>query len=479
MPVSHPDLANVVRQPGGTTRRIIRTAWLLPGSIALGFALLFAALFRDRLIPAPTVTVSPALAIASSTTTPAPDEHPANQTPPQTSASNRQLFQASGWIEPDPLPVKLSSLTDGFIDEVHVLDGAKVKKGELVATLIDTDARLARDAAAPAVAKQEARLGGGVSNRSAARHKQAAERAGLEAAEADASEAADKLGRLERATSGAVPEAERISAQLEHSRRQAGLRLRQAMIDQTSEELKALAHEAAAVRARIAGARAALAQAELNLARTRIESPIDGRVLRLVAVPGQKKMVAGDDPDSSTIAILYDPAKLQARVDVPLADAAGLVIGGAVEVRCNLLPDLPFRGTVTRIGGEADLQRNTLQAKVALENPGDLLRPEMLCRAAFFATPAAPARDGAPAAVPMAPAGGGLAVFVPEDAIRESAVWVCDPETGRVARRAVMAAAEQRKDYRRLESGLLPGELVVRNPTGLSEGMRVRPNRVP
>ena len=52
------------------------------------------------------------------------------------------LFQASGWIEPDPFPVRVTSLYSGVVKEVHVLEGQKIKKGEVIATLIDEDARL-------------------------------------------------------------------------------------------------------------------------------------------------------------------------------------------------------------------------------------------------------------------------------------------------------------------------------------------------
>ena len=41
---------------------------------------------------------------------------------------------------------------------------------------------------------------------------------------------------------------------------------------------------------------------------------------------------------------------------------------------------------MTRIVGEADLQRNTLQAKVRVEDPDHRLRPDMLCRAEFLAS---------------------------------------------------------------------------------------------
>jgi len=52
------------------------------------------------------------------------------------------LFQASGWIEPDPFPIRVTSLYSGVVKEVHVLEGQQIKKGEVIATLIDEDARL-------------------------------------------------------------------------------------------------------------------------------------------------------------------------------------------------------------------------------------------------------------------------------------------------------------------------------------------------
>jgi HlyD family secretion protein len=479
---SRPDLTNLVRQPAAPRIAKRRATWLLPAAILGGFAILFLLLFRDRLIPARTVEVAKALAIAA----PAPSGTSATQSPsstaPGAATSGRLMFQASGWLEPDPLPVKVTALTDGFIASVHVLEGASVKEGELIATLIDTDARLARDAAAADLAMREAELAGLANSAKATEHKLAAERAGLVAAEADAEEAADRLARLDRTHGNAVPETERITARLDNSRRQAGVRVRQALIEQGGEELGGIRQETAAMAARVAADKAKLAQAELDLARTRITAPFTGRVLRLLAVPGQKKMAIMDDVDSSTVAVLYDPAKLQARVDVPLADAAGLTIGGPVRIRCNLLPDRPFEGVVTRINGEADLQRNTLQAKVRILNPADQLRPEMLCRAEFLEPSAAPPAPGVPGTVPgsnQPAATGQIAVFVPESAIAGSEVWVCDPETSRVSARAIVATAESRDGYRRLDSGVRPGEWIVRNPAGLREGQRVNPVQVP
>ncbi len=99
-----------------------------------------------------------------------------------------------------------------------------------------------------------------------------------------------------------------------------------------------------------------------------------------------------DDPDSATIAVLFETGKLQARVDVPLADARQLAPGQAAIITSDFLPNTEFRGIVSRIVGTADLQRNTLQAKVRVIDPDPRLRPEMLCRVKFLQTAAATAR---------------------------------------------------------------------------------------
>ena len=52
------------------------------------------------------------------------------------------LFQASGWIEPDPFAIRIPSLLDGVVNDLLILEGQPVAKGQVVATLIDEDANL-------------------------------------------------------------------------------------------------------------------------------------------------------------------------------------------------------------------------------------------------------------------------------------------------------------------------------------------------
>ena len=453
------DLAALVGKSTTPTAKSRLAVWLLPIAVLGGFVALFAVLFHDQWMPAPKVEVAVAIAVETENATSPPG--------PPAAITGRLMFQASGWIEPDPLPIKATALTDGVVDQVHILEGAAVRKGDLLATLIEIDARLDRDAMRRDLEMKRAEFDAHCTGTQIAIRRMEAEQAGLTADQADAEEAADRLARLTSLPPRAVPEGERFAALQENARRQAALAVREASIAGIAEEMNRIAYEIVALQAGLGAAEIALAKADLALERTRITAPIDGRILRLLAAPGQKKMIGMDEEDSATIAILYDPARLQVRVDVPLADAAGLGVGQRANIRCSLLPDRVFRGEVPRITGEAHLQRNTLQAKVRIEDPDEKLRPEMLCRVEFL-------ESAVTGSTPTASRSSALAVFIPEAALLGETAWICDPETLRVSRRAIMASADSRDGLRRIDDGILPGEWVVLAPAGLKENQRVK-----
>lgn len=432
--------------------------WILPLGLLLGFLLIFALLFRDRLIPAKEVDVFSAVGIEESIKNPTPKK--------STNVAGKLMFQASGWIEPDPLPIKATALTDGIVDSVNVLQGELVKKGDLIATLIRVDSRLERDAMAAKLAEMKADFDAHCVKTQLALQRMEVEKAGLAIAEADAEEVNDKLRRYERLNKGAISEDDMLAIRLDQKRRLAEVDAAKAKIAGIAQELNQIAFEILAIQSKIKEAEIELEKAELAHARTEIKAPVDGRVLALKAAPGQKKMVGMDDEDSSTIAILYDPGHLQVRVDVPLADAAGLSVGQRAKIRSNLLPDQVFEGEVTRIEGAADLQRNTLQAKVRIENPSEKLRPEMLSRVEFFET-TIPTTDAVVEST-------GIAVYVPKAAIQDNQVWICDPDTKRAERRAVNPGAT--KDGMVMVPEVRPGEWVVTKPLDLKIGQRLNPN---
>ena len=79
-------------------------------------------------------------------------------------------------------------------------------------------------------------------------------------------------------------------------------------------------------------------KAELDLNRTEIISSAKGRVLKLFASPGKRLMQQMDMPEASTAITLYNEERLQARIDVPIADVSKLLEGQKVEITCSMLP---------------------------------------------------------------------------------------------------------------------------------------------
>lgn len=455
-------LDSLTRAPEAAAHRHRFPAWLVPAGIALGFALMFLALFRDRILPAPAVEVAVVLATPHDSPAEPADGKPVFPTdgPP--------LFQASGWVEPDPLPIKATALVDGVIDQVHVLEGERVEKGRELATLIQDDTRLALEAARETLRIREAERAAHAEAIESAKRSVAAARADADAAAALVVETADRTRRFDGLAAGVIAETERVASRSAHRRAEAGETAALAAIERAEAEVNRLVAQLAVMENSITAAKVTVRQAELAFARTRIVAPVDGRVLRLLAAPGQKKMLGMDDPDSATVAILYQPNRLQVRVDVPLADAAGLQIGQQARIRCSLLPDTVFHGEVTRITGEADLQRNTLQAKVRIVDPSEQLRPEMLCRVEFLGAARAP---GAPQADAVA----SLVTWIPEAALDGGAAWVCDTDSRRAERRPVTTGGETRDGFIRIDHGLRPGERVVISPAGLRDGQRLNP----
>lgn len=449
---------------------------MIPTGIALGFALLFLALYRDRILPAKDVKVAVALSTRAESTTGNAEENPEpdSKERPRELWNGPMAFQASGWIEPDPLPIKATALASGVIDQVHVLEGESVTKNQPLATLIQEDYQLELEEAKSALKVREATFKAHHQVVEAVKIQVLAAKARLEAAKSKVAETSDRVKRIADLPKGAIAETDLIAIQTDHQNALAAEHTAEAMVKETEANVLQHLGQTEVLKNEVNVAKVKLDKAQLAMDRTIIKSPIDGRILRLNSAPGQKKMLAMDDPDSATIAILYDPNHLQARVDVPLADAAGLMVGQLARVKCNLLPDQTFIGEVTRITGEADIARNTLQAKVRIIDPNHQLRPEMLCRVEFLEvkntqanqpnTTESNARD--------------LVTWIPETAITNDSAWVCDPETKRVSKRSIQPSNTKRDGYRLIEEGIKPGEWVVIAPQDLSENQRVNPQLI-
>lgn len=126
---------------------------------------------------------------------------------------------------------------------------------------------------------------------------------------------------------------------------------------------------------------------------------------------------------------------------------------------------------MTRIVGEADIARNTLQVKVAIRNPDPRMHPEMLCRVEFSGS--TPSTASGPVPQPGAS-------WIPESAVHEregtSAVaWVVDPVSETASPRKIQLSGAEEDGLVLVREGLQAGaKVIIGDVSGLQPGSRVR-----
>ncbi|MGB7157276.1 MAG: efflux RND transporter periplasmic adaptor subunit [Tepidisphaeraceae bacterium] len=408
--------------------------------------------------------------------------------------------QAPGWVEAAPYTISVSALTDGVVKEVLVLEGQPVKSGEIVARLVDDDARLALARAEAALKQHEATLraaqrqwdnpvertravaaGEGMVAETKAELQQLTAEVTAEAARAD--ELRDRLQRNQRSfEQNAATETEVVQTKLQLAAQEgtlkakeaqrpvleAQLRQRNAELAAAKENLRLRIDEAKALEeatAVVADATARRDEAKLRLSRMEVRSPSDGIVMQRLVEPGSKLAFAMDPEHSAHAVRLYDPKKLQVRVDVPLADAAKVGVGQKSKIVVGVLPDRTFDGEITRVVHEADIQKNTLQVKVAITDPSSEIKPEMLARVRFLSM-------GDPSTTKQA-----QLVFAPENLIHRdgdrTTAWVA--ARGVAEQRTVELGTSKHEGWISIASGLQPGDqLIATDPSQLRNGAKIK-----
>ena len=397
-------------------RRHLVARYVVPTVVLAGFATMLAWAARDRFLPAKPVTVLPVVVTRA-----------------VVQQGGARLFKAPGWIEPRPTPVFVSALTAGVIEELLVVEGQDVRAGEPVARLLDVDARLALDQALADLALRRAELANAQAELVAARQHlqhpvhleaalaeaesrlaktetemasipllvQAAEsrvkfaRQNLEGKQAAGSSiAARRIQQAQSEHAGALAELAELRARQPRLKREAEAVRRQKdalgkqldlLIDETRRVAGAEAQVQAA-EARERQAQLAVEAARLQLDRMVVRAPIDGRVLSLIGRPGTRLtgLSSVSHQDSPNVLSVYDPKMLQVRADVRLEDVPLVQSGQLVRIE-TVVARGTIDGEVLSATSRANIQKNTLEVKVAIKDPPATIRPEMLVQVTFLA----------------------------------------------------------------------------------------------
>jgi len=273
--------------------------------------------------------------------------------------------QAPGWLEADPFITACTALADGVVEEMLVLEGERVEAGQVVARLVSEDAELALARVEAEVLASGARFDLAQADLRAAKtdwenpverdRAVASTRAALAETEAELSQL-PSLIQIERAIlermdeglkrSAAALESDGVS-EYEHIIYEKDVQAQAARLEATERRREILAsrrdrlradaaaaekdaqlriierHAYDVAKANVANAHADVAnvearrdEAQLRLDRMTIVSPISGFVQRRLKSPGDKVMLAMDEPHSAHLIHVYDPSKLQVRVEI-------------------------------------------------------------------------------------------------------------------------------------------------------------------
>ena len=209
----------------------------------------------------------------------------------------------------------------------------------------------------------------------------------------------------------------------------------------------------------LAQARALLEEAEKNLSKTRVYSPLTGRVTSLDIKVGETAISSTTNVPGSSLMTIANPSSIHTEVNVDEADIADIKIGQEAEIVAIAYPNQPMKGVVKEIAITAKPPTQTSTSlsfvvKIDITDTNNVvLRPGMSSRSEIFTS-----NNASVLAVPI------QAIIINEDRsadIKESSVFRF--ENG-VARKVVVTVGIADDTYQEITSGLSAGDSIITGP---------------
>lgn len=373
------------------------------------------------------------------------------------------VLQAAGYVVPH-YRIEVASKVVGRVEWMGVEKGDFVKRGQEIVRLEDEEYQARLSESVGSLQSWKARL----AELQAGSRPEEIERAAanLEEARADLEQA-----RIEAERSRRLFEEELIAAS-EHD--QARLR-HNALIERVNSLEKTLDLLRIGPRQEeIDSAAAELSRTEGQVAYNRtiveatvIRAPVTGTVLERNVEVGELVTTGfvGDRGAKGYVIAMADLNDIQVELDISQDDFARIAMNQKALVATDAYRDRDYAGEVVEISPEADRQKATVQVKVQILEPDELIRPEMNANVSFLSAP-----DGGASG-----AGSNMAprVRIPSSAIIDgNSVFVV---VGERAMRQPIRVLRTTSEGVEVEQGLAGGEDVVLSPPEeLEDGSRVR-----
>ncbi|HKW50305.1 MAG TPA: efflux RND transporter periplasmic adaptor subunit [Candidatus Eisenbacteria bacterium] len=250
--------------------------------------------------------------------------------------------RAPGRVQPET-SVKLSANVPGQVVRLSVKEGDRVKKGQFLLQIDDTQyrAQLREATAALAAARSNLRL--------------------TEAA-LQQSEASWQRKESLFAQKLVSPE------ELDQARTQRNSD--KARVDSNREEVER--------------GEAAVQVSEDNLRKTRFDAPIDGTITQLSIERGEIAVIGTMNNPGTVILTVADLSRMKVEADVDETDVSTISLAQTAEVKVDALPDTTLTGRVSDIANSPTIedvatqeQQTNFKVDVMIDNPPRILRPGM------------------------------------------------------------------------------------------------------
>ena len=343
------------------------------------------------------------------------------------SGAPHTVLNASGYVTARR-QATVSSKVTGKVIEVLIEEGMKVKEGQVLAKLDDTNIR-----------------------------------ASLEVAQAQLESATVSLDEINALLKQAENEYNRVVA------------LTKQNIDSPS-DLDRAESDAVSLRARLARQKRDITVAERQVTLWRqqmddsiIRAPFDGVITTKDAQPGEmiSPVSAGGGYTRTGIGTVVDMNSLEIEIDVNESYINRVEAGQAVEATLDAYPNWKIPCKVIAIIPTADRQKSTVKVRVAFDKLDPRILPEMAVKVAF--------RDNASPTEVAA-----RTLIIPKGAVQNEngrdIVFVL--QNNRAERHAVTVTGSQ-DDEDILSAGLNGGDkVIVDPPSGLKDGMAVKEKKI-
>jgi HlyD family secretion protein len=340
------------------------------------------------------------------------------------------VLNASGYVTARRRATVSSKVT-GKVVEINVEEGMKVKRGQVLARLDDTQVRAA-------LALAESQL---------AQARRAVTETEVRLREADL----NLKRQRQLAKEGVIGQADLDTAEAQFDSLKARIEVGRQEVE-------------------VADRNVAIQQTALN--DMVVRAPFDGVAISKDAQPGEmvSPVSAGGGFTRTGISTIVDMSSLEIEVDVNESYINRVSEGQPVTAVLDAYPDWRIPAHVITTIPTADRQKATVLVRIGFEKLDPRILPDMGVKVAFHAPDEARANGAAAAPAPQA------RLLVPKAAVRKSngqdVVFVL--KESRVERRAVRVGTAD-GDRVEIVSGVSAGEfVVVDGPSELADGTRVR-----